>query len=87
MAVTLPPRARSNVSRRSGVISINRRTPQLLGIVPVNNGGFGAADTAANVFARNEIEPLQARFMELNAWLGEDVLRFTPYELGATGAR
>jgi len=56
-----------------------RVPPQLLGIVPSNTGGFGAADTAAQVFGRNEIEPLQARFMELNDWLGDDVVGFKPY--------
>jgi len=56
-----------------------RVPPQLLGIVPSNTGGFGAADTAAQVFGRNEIEPMQTRFMELNDWLGDDVVGFKPY--------
>jgi hypothetical protein len=34
----------------------------LLGIVPGNTGGFGAADTAAKVFGTNEIKPLQRSF-------------------------
>lgn len=71
---------------RDDLLAAHRVPPQLLGIVPANNGGFGAADTAANVFARNEIEPLQARFMELNAWLGEEVVRFTPYALPVPGS-
>jgi capsid portal protein len=37
------------------------------------------------VFGRNEVEPLQARFLELNDWLGEEVIRFRPYTLD-TGA-
>jgi hypothetical protein len=49
--------------------------------VPANNGGFGSPDIAASVFARNEIEPLQALFMELNAWLGDDVVIFSCYKI------
>ncbi|MBF3481256.1 capsid portal protein, partial [Burkholderia pseudomallei] len=37
--------------------------------------------TAARVFGRNEIRPLQARFAELNDWLGEEVVRFDDYEI------
>jgi hypothetical protein len=36
-------------------------------------------EPAAQVFARNEIGPLQTRFLELNDWLGEEVVRFVPY--------
>ncbi|MNU04674.1 hypothetical protein D3C72_2491800 [compost metagenome] len=38
---------------------------------------------AAQVFARNEIAPLQARLAELNAWLGMPVMQFKPYVVGA----
>ena len=57
--------------------------PQLLGIVPKNAGGFGSIGNAAEVFVKNEIEPLQMRFRELNDWIGEEVVAFTPYELPA----
>jgi hypothetical protein len=53
-----------------------------MGIVPSNTGGFGAADTAAEVFGRNEIEPLQRRFSQLNVWIDEEVVRFNPYSIG-----
>lgn len=73
---------------RDDLLAAHRVPPQLLGIVPANNGGFGAADTAAAVFARNEIEPLQARFVELNEWLGDDIIRFRPYAVpGGTVGR
>jgi PBSX family phage portal protein len=71
---------------RDDLLAAHRVPPQLLGIVPANNGGFGSPDVAAGVFARNEIEPLQARFMELNAWLGEEVVRFTPYAVPSASA-
>lgn len=70
---------------RDDMLAAHRVPPQLLGVVPSNTGGFGAADTAAEVFGRNEVEPLQARFLELNDWLGEEVVKFRAYTL-ETGA-
>lgn len=66
-----------NVSR-DDVLAAHRVPPQLLGIVPTNNGGFGDMTKAAQVFGRNEIKPLQDRFRELNDWLGQEVIRFEP---------
>ncbi|WAC70816.1 phage portal protein [Roseateles sp. SL47] len=66
---------------RDDVLAAHRIPPQLLGIVPSNTGGFGAVLPAATVFARNEIEPLQARFHALNDWIGDEVVRFLPYSL------
>lgn len=67
-----------NVSR-DDILAAHRVPPQLLGIVPTNTGGFGAADTAAKVFGANEIIPLQTKFAELNTWIGDEVMRFRPY--------
>ena len=53
--------------------------PQLLGIVPSNTGGFGAADTAARVFRYNEIRPLQQKFLAINEWAGEEIVQFEDY--------
>lgn len=64
---------------RDDVLAAHRVPPQLLGIVPKNAGGFGSIEHAASVFVQNEIAPLQARFQELNNWLGQEVVRFTPY--------
>ena len=72
-----------NVSR-DDQLAAHRIPPQLMGIVPGNTGGFGAILPAAQVFARNEIEPLQAKFRELNDWLGQEVVRFEPYVVGVT---
>lgn len=33
------------------------------------------------MFVRNELTPLQERMKEVNDWLGEEVIRFAPYEL------
>lgn len=66
---------------RDDILAAHRVPPQLMGIVPNNTGGFGAVEPAAKVFARNELRPLQARFEELNDWLGEAVVTFEPYEI------
>lgn len=67
-----------NVSR-DDVLAAHRVPPQLLGLVPTNSGGFGTPVAAAKVFARNELEPLQAKFLALNDWLGIEAVRFKPY--------
>lgn len=71
---------------RDDMLAAHRVPPQLLGVVPSNTGGFGAADTAAKVFGRNEVEPMQARFLQLNEWLGDEVIKFKPYTIEADQA-
>lgn len=61
---------------RDVLIAARRVQPQLIGVVPSNTGGFGAADTAAEVFGSNEIDPLQPRLTQLNEWVGDEVVRF-----------
>ena len=70
---------------RDDLLAAHRVPPQLLGIVPSNTGGFGAADTAAKVFGRNEIAPLQAQFLAFNEWADDEIVRFVPYSIEATG--
>ncbi|MNG28495.1 Phage portal protein [compost metagenome] len=60
-----------------------RIPPQLMGIVPQNAGGFGSIKEAAQIWAMNELEPLQARLQQVNEWLGEEVVRFRPFEAGS----
>ena len=71
---------------RDDMLAAHRVPPQLLGVVPTNSGGFGDVGKASQIFFENEIEPLQARFLELNDWLGVEAVRFRPYEPPATGA-
>lgn len=66
---------------RDDLLAAHRVPPQLLGVVPSNTGGFGAVTPAAQVFVTNELQPLQQRFAEVNAWVGEEVVRFRPYVL------
>ena len=62
-----------------------RIPPQLMGIVPQNAGGFGSLREAAEVWAVNELEPLQARLAQVNEWLGEEVVSFKAFELPTGG--
>ena len=71
-----------NISR-DDILAAHRVPPQLMGVVPANAGGFGDVGKAAQVFFLNEIEPLQSVFLQINEWLGVEVVKFKPYELGA----
>jgi PBSX family phage portal protein len=71
-----------NISR-DDLLAALRIPPQLMGIVPQNAGGFGSLREAAEVWAVNELEPIQARLAQVNDWLGEEVIRFKPFELPA----
>lgn len=64
---------------RDDVLAAHRVPPQLLGIVPNQNSGFGDVVKAAKVFAANELKPLQTRFTELNEWAGEEIVKFGSY--------
>jgi len=66
---------------RDDMLAALRVPPQLLGIVPQNSGGFGSIRDAATVWAAMELAPLQTRMAALNDWLGQDVIRFAPFEL------
>lgn len=66
---------------RDDILAAHRVPPQLMGIIPTNTGGFGDVEKAGKVFFINEIKPLQQRLQEINHWVGQEVIRFTPYEL------
>ncbi|MDO4708506.1 MAG: phage portal protein [Pseudomonadota bacterium] len=61
---------------RDDLLAALRIPPQLLGIVPTNAGGFGSIRDAAEVWAENELKPMQTRMTRINDWLGEEVIRF-----------
>lgn len=73
-----------NISR-DDLLAALRIPPQLMGIVPQNAGGFGSLREAAEVWAVNELEPIQARLQQVNEWLGDEVIRFREFELPAKG--
>ncbi|MBO9710656.1 MAG: phage portal protein [Caulobacter sp.] len=74
-----------NISR-DDILAAHRVPPQLLGVVPMNAGGFGKASEAAEVFVKHEIEPLQRILLDINDQVGEEAVRFRPYEPIRTGA-
>ena len=61
---------------RDDVLAAHRVPPQLLGIVPVNAGGFGSLADARDSFHVLEIEPIQAKFLEVNDALGVEAVQF-----------
>lgn len=69
-----------NVSR-DDMMAAHRVPPQMMGILPNNVGGFGDVEKASCVFVRNELLPLQKRFMEINRWLGHEIINFEIYTL------
>ncbi|NLY33949.1 MAG: phage portal protein [Alcaligenaceae bacterium] len=71
---------------RDDILAAHRVPPQLMGIMPNVTGGFGSVEQAAKVFNINEIKPLQARFKELNDWIGEEVITFNDYDLAVLPA-
>jgi PBSX family phage portal protein len=68
-----------NVSR-DDLLAAHRVPPQLLGIIPQNNGGFGDVRSAMDVFFANEIEPLMAVMRQVNERSGLPVVEYRPYE-------
>ncbi|EOG5413256.1 phage portal protein [Cronobacter sakazakii] len=69
-----------NVSR-DDMMAAHRVPPQMMGIIPQNNGGFGDIEKASKVFVRNELIPLQERMKEINEWIGDEVIKFKAYSL------
>ena len=69
-----------NVSR-DDMMAAHRVPPQMMGIMPSNVGRFGDVEKAANVFVRNELIPLQRRFLEINSWINKDIILFETYGL------
>ena len=68
-----------NVSR-DDMMAAHRVPPQMMGIMSSNVGGFGDVEKASLVFVRNELTPLQKKMMELNHWLDDLIIDFTPYK-------
>lgn len=58
------------------VLVAHRTPPQILGIVPKNNGGFGNVIDAGRTFYELEIHPIQDRMRDVNDWLGLEAVTF-----------
>lgn len=72
-----------NIKRvtRDDQIASTRTPPNLMGVVPENNAGFGSVESAAQVYNRNEIQNLQNLFAdEINDFLDRaNAIEFEPY--------
>lgn len=68
-----------NVSR-DDLLAAHRVPPQLIGIIPQNNGGFGKVDEARDGFVETEVVPLARRMMRINRFFGLPVLEFRNYD-------
>ncbi len=66
---------------RIDIASAHRVPPQLMGATPTNTAGFGDSEKAARVFVINELMPLQQNMLQINEWLGEEVVKFKDYSL------
>lgn len=71
---------------RDDMLAAHRVPPQLIGIIPQNNGGFGDVGRATDVFFANEIVPIMNETLAVNAWLGVEAVRYRPYEQQANPA-
>ncbi|MDD3798322.1 MAG: phage portal protein [Novosphingobium sp.] len=71
---------------RDDVMAAHRTPPQIMGVIPQNNGGFGDVGRANDIFFVNEIEPLMLHMTEVNEWFGQDVVRFRDYQPSAASA-
>lgn len=67
-----------NISR-DDLLAAHRVPPQLIGIIPQNNGGFGDVGKAMDVFHAIEIEALWRRFEQINTDLGLQVVTRKAY--------
>lgn len=68
-----------NISR-DDMLAAHRVPPQLIGIIPQNNGGFGKVGDALDVFFQVECVPLMRRLLKVNDFFGAEVLRFGNYQ-------
>lgn len=64
---------------RDDLMVAHRMVPQLIGIIPQNNGGFGDPRSAMDVFFMNEITPIMEQMLRLNDRLGVQAVAYRPY--------
>lgn len=74
-----------NISR-DDMLAAHRTPPQIIGIIPQNNGGFGKVDEARDAFYEMEIVPVMRRMLRVNDWAGMPLLAFRDY-VCADGSR
>ena len=63
------------------MMSLTTLLLQLLRLVSTGTTGFGSVTPAAQVFAVNELQPLQTRSLQLNEWIGQQAVTFDGYKV------
>lgn len=64
---------------RDDMLAAHRVPPQLIGVIPTNNGGFGDVRSAMDVFFTNEIAPIMEQMLRLNDRVGVQAVQYRPY--------
>ncbi|WP_313801029.1 phage portal protein [Sphingobium sp.] len=67
-----------NISR-DDLLAAHRTPPQLIGVIPQNNGGFGKVSESRDAYYETEIIPIARRMLRANAWFGAQILAFSDY--------
>ena len=63
---------------RDDVLAAHRTPPVLLGIVPAQGSTLGKPSEAVDMFFELEIEPIQARLLDINEAVGVEAVAFAP---------
>jgi capsid portal protein len=61
------------------MLAAHRTPPQLVAIIPKNNGGFGSVRASRDIFFENECLPIMRRMLRVNDWAGVTILSFGDY--------
>lgn len=64
---------------RDDMLAAHRTPPQMIGVIPQNNGGFGKMSETRDGYYEIEIVPIARRMLRMNAWFGAEVLSFVDY--------
>lgn len=67
---------------RDDQMAAHRVPWQIMGMPPPSGVTTGNPKEVAEVFARNEVAPLQSQFLGANEFFGEEIFRFKPYVIG-----
>ncbi|WP_439571164.1 phage portal protein [Sphingomonas sp.] len=67
-----------NISR-DDLLAGHRTPPQLIGVIPTNNGGFGDVGLTRDNYYRTEIVPIMRRMLRVNTAFGVELLAFRPF--------
>jgi PBSX family phage portal protein len=64
---------------RDDMLAAHRTPPQLIGVIPQNNGGFGKLSETRDGYYEIEIMPIARRMLRMNDWFRAPLLAFADY--------